>query len=302
MPRADPLATLDSAALLELVVYPLLAAALACAAALVPGWLIGRRTARGERRTGGGFAMAVGYLVGHLLLEGWRPWPPRERLDWLWYLTAAAGVMSLLDGVRRCKVILCWAMRLPLWLAVAWVTLPPAVRREAPPGEQALWLAGLGVLGLAWWWALDYQGRQLPTPAAVPTLLATAAGTAAVLYYGPSYKMTLLAAVVAATLVPVALRALLAPALTVATAPLAVLLPGLWLIAQFYSDPPPPPASLALLAGAAVAGAPVCTPLTRRLKPWARGLVAFALTLALAAGAVALAARVTPEEESYYPY
>ena len=104
-------------------------------------------TAPAARRPGGGVAVALGYLVGHLLVESWRPFPPRERLDWLWYLTLAAIPIALVEAWRPCPTWLRWAVRLPLWLAVVWASLPVEVRVDASSGWAILTVSdhGLGV-------------------------------------------------------------------------------------------------------------------------------------------------------------
>jgi hypothetical protein len=140
---------------------------------------------------------------------------------------------------------------------------------------------GRAAAGLLYGAALDAQARRLPGPVLPLALLLSAAGTAAVLGTGYSLKQTQLAGLVAAALLPVALRAALRPGLTLATPTVLVLLPGLWLIAHFYNDPPPTPTSLALLAAAGLAGGAGWLPL-RGVWRGLLGVVAAALLAAAA--------------------
>jgi hypothetical protein len=264
------------------IVLPALAAALALALT----WRPWRRDPAPERTAWGvGLALAAGYLVGHVGVEGGRPpWPPREAVDRLWYLTFAAAALSLLDGWGRCQAWLRWLLQGALWLGAVWLLAPPALRRAG--GEAVPMLLGLGATGLLFWAALAAVARRLPGAALPLTLFPTAAGTAVLLYRCHSARLAQLAGVVAAALLPVLARSCARPALTVATAPVVLLLPGLWLLAHFYCDPPAPVTSLALLAAAALAAGVGCLPGVGRWPAWPRNLLAAALAILLTVLAV----------------
>jgi hypothetical protein len=261
--------------------------AVTAAAVLLLTWRPWRRDLAPERTAWGvGLALAAGYLVGHVGVEGGRPpWPPREAVDRLWYLTFAAAALSLLDGWRRCPAWLRWLLRAGLWLGAVWLLARPALR---PPGggEPVLTLLGLGAVGLLFWAALAAVARHLPGAALPLALLPTAAGSAVLLYRCHSARLAQLAGVVAAALLPVLARSCVRPALTVATAPVVLLLAGLWLLGHFYCDPPAPLTSLALLAAAALAAGAGCLPGVRRLPPWPRNFLTAALAVLLAILAV----------------
>src|SRR5262249_33788852 len=136
------------------------------------------------------------------------------------------------------------------------------------------------------WAALAAVARRLPGAALPLALLPTAAGTAALLYRCHSARLAQLAGVVAAALLPVLARSAARPALTVATAPVVLLLPGLGRTGGFYGDPPAPLASLALLAAAALAAGVGCLPGVRRMPAWQRNSLTAALAALLAVLAV----------------
>jgi hypothetical protein len=270
--------------LLDGVVFP----AAATAAVLLLAWRPWRRGLAPERTAWGvGLALAAGYLVGHVGVEGGRPpWPPREAVDRLWYLTFAAAALSLLDGWRRCPAWPRWLLRAALWLGAVWALALPALLQPGV-GEAVPTLLGLGAAGLLFWAALAAVARRLPGAALPLALLPTAAGTAVLLYRCHSARLAQLAGVVTAALLPVLARSCARPALTVATAPVVLLLPGLWLMARFYCDPPAPVTSLALLTAAALAAGGGCLPGVRRRPAWQRNLLAAALATSLAVLAVA---------------
>jgi hypothetical protein len=268
------------------LLYGIVLPAAASAAVLLLTWRPWRRDLAPELTAWGvGLALAAGYLVGHVGIDGRPPWPPREATDWLWYLTVAAAALSLLDGWRRCPAWLHWLPRGALWLGAVWVLARPPLRQEGG-GEPVLTLLGLGATGLLFWAALRAVARRLPGAALPLAVLPTAAGSAVLLYRCHSARLAQLAGVVAASLLPVLARSCARPTLMVATAPVVLLLPGLWLTGRFYCDPPAPLTSLALLATAALAAGVGCLPGVRRRPAWQCNLLAAALAVLLAVLAV----------------
>ncbi len=260
--------------------------ALVAAAVLLLTWRPWRRDLAPESTAwGAGLALVAGYLVGHVTVEGGRPpWPPREAVDRLWYLTFAAAALSLLDGWRRCPAWLCWLLRAALWLGAVWLLSLAALRQSR--GAAVPMLLAVAVAGLLFWAALAAVARPLPGPALPLALLATAAGTAVLLYRCHTARLAQLAGVLTATLLPVMARSCVRPALMLATAPVVLLLPGLWLTARLYAYTTPPTTSLALLAAAALTAGVGCLPGVRRRPAWQRNLLAAALATLLAALAV----------------
>jgi hypothetical protein len=268
------------------LLYGIVLPAAASAAVLLLTWRPWRRDLPPERTAWGvGLALAAGYLVGHVGIDGRPPWPPREATDRLWYLTFAAAALGLLDGWRLCPAWVRWLLRAALWLGAVWLLARPALRQPDVCGP-VLTLLGLGAAGLLFWAALGAVARRLPGAGLPLALLPTAAGTAVLLYRCHSARLAQLAGVMAATLVPVLARSCFRPTLTVATAPVVLLLPGLWLTGRFYCDPPAPLTSLALLAAAALAAGVGCLPGVRRRPAWQRNLLAAVLAALLAGLAV----------------
>ncbi len=168
--------------------------ALTSAALLLASWPLWRRALAPDRATWStALAVGIGYAAGHVGIESWRPFPPREATDWLWYLTGAAVVLSFLDSWRSCPAWLRWGPRVLLWLAVVWVLLPSAIRKEASRGELAVWLLGLGLAGLLFWAVLANTARRLPGATMPLILLVVSLGSVALLYYSFSLKLAQLA-------------------------------------------------------------------------------------------------------------
>jgi hypothetical protein len=251
---------------------------------LLASWPLWRRATNPERGAGPiALALGAGYAIGHVGIEGWRPFPPREAADRLWYLVGAAVALSLLDIWRSCPPWLRWASRALLWLAVVWLLLPASIRKVGTQGELAAWLFGLGTAGLLFWAALAATVRHSPGVLSPLLLLITSAGTTGVLYYAHSLKYTQLAGAVTTVLAPILLRSACRPPAPMPTAPVMVLLPGLWLVGYFYAgfDASPLP-SLALLAAATLTGGIAILPGIREMPSWQRfllcGLLASLLT------------------------
>jgi hypothetical protein len=264
------------------LLYGIALPAAASAAVLLLTWRPWRRGLPPERTAWGvGLALAAGYLAGHFGIDGRPPCPPREATDWLWYLTFAAAALGLLDGWRPAWVR--WLLRAALWLGAVWVLARPALRSDDGAVPTLLVAAAAGPL---FWAALAALARRLPGPTLPLVLLPTAVGSAVLLYRCHSAKLAQLAGVVAASLLPVLARSCVRPKLAVATAPVVLLLPGLWLTGRLYCDPPAPRTSLALLAAAALTPVVGCLPGVRRLPVWPRNLLATALAALLATTAV----------------
>ena len=124
-------------------------------------WRVGRSWRRTAASWPLALRLALGYTAGHVGIEGWRPFPPRKAADRLWYLTLAAGLLSLLDDWRSCPI---WWLdaALGLWLSVVWLLLPPAIRTEGSRLEIAAWLVGLGSMGLLFWALLAFTAQRSP--------------------------------------------------------------------------------------------------------------------------------------------
>lgn len=277
-----------------MVFYGALIPTLTSAVVLAASWPLWRRTEEASWPVA--LAIGLGYAAGHVGIEGWRPFPPREAADRLWYLTLLAVLLSFLDGWRSCPAPVRWLSRSGLWMAVVWFLLPPSIRTEATHREVAAWLGGLGLTGLLFWTLLAFTAQRLPGALLPLILLIASLGTVGVLHAGHSLKLTQLAGIFAAALLPILFRSACNPPVTMALAPVIVILPGLWLMSYFYSYEPQPETSLALLAAATLAGSLGLLPGIRNRAGWQRCLICGLAALLLAAWSV-MAARGTEKED-----
>lgn len=236
-------------------------------------------------------AVGLGFVGGHIRIEGWRPFPPREAADRLAYLALVAVLLSFFDLRRSCPAWLRWVLHAGLWMTLAWSLLPPTLGKEGSWVEIGAWLAGLGSAGLIFWAVLAYSAHRMPGVLVPFVVLIASLGTVGVLDAGHSLKLTQLAGVLAATLLPVLIRSAANPLVEMATAPVVVLLPGLWLMSYFYSDGEQLATSFALLALAASSGAIGFIPRIKSLTPRLKSLLAAAAAILLAVMAVLVAHR-----------
>lgn len=278
--------------------YGVVLPALASAAVLLVSWPLWRRAAH-PRTDAWSVALALGFscAVGQIGVEGWRSFPPREVADRLFYLLLAAVALSFLNLWRSCPNWLRGALAAVLGLAVVWFVLPPALRKEANFDVLASWLAGLGLAGLLFWAMLAFTARRLPGAALPLILVIVSAGTAGVLYRGHSVTLMRLAGALTAALLPILVRAACGPPVIMATAPVVVLLPGLWLRSHFYDYEPPPATSFLLLAAATLTGILGLLPGIRSLASWRRCLLCAVAAFLLTAVAMLLARAASTGEK-----
>src|SRR5215831_2529790 len=65
----------------------------------VLAWWVGRRRGPGGGHWAGALALGGGFLAGAPAVLGRPPVPPGESIDWLYYLTGAATLFGLFDGL-----------------------------------------------------------------------------------------------------------------------------------------------------------------------------------------------------------
>lgn len=207
-----------------------------------------------------------------------------------------AVLLSFLDLWRSCPGWLRWVLHAGLWMAVVWSLLPPSLRKESGWAEVGAWSAGLGLAGLTFWALLAYSARRLPGALMPLVVLIASLGTVGVLHAGHSLKLTLLAGVLVATMLPVLIRSAAHSRAKMAVSPVVVLLPGLWLMSFFYSDGEHLVTSFALLALASISGAMLFMPGIKSLTPSPKALIGGAAATVLAVMAVLLAHRSSSTE------
>lgn len=246
---------------------------------------------------GGALAVGGGYLVGHTAVRGWPPWPPLERLDWLWYLTPAAVVLGLVETLAPLPVALRWVLRTLLWGTVLVLLLAPWRMTDPGPTARAAWLLALGAGGLVFWGTLAALAERGPGRGLPPLLVVLALGSALVLFWSGSLVLAQLAGALGACLAAATLAAwwTRAPLARGGAAVAAVLFPALWLVGYFALDVPvasalllPLAVPLAWLAGLGV--------VRKRLRPWQVAVLEVVCVLVPVALAVLAAWRAAPSD------
>lgn len=259
---------------------------------LLASWPLWRRADSNAATWPLALALGAGYVAGHLGIAGWPDVPPHNAADRLCYLSLAAVLLALLDAWRSCPRWLrgiSWAMFL---LAVVGLLLPASLRVEIGLGKWLGWLAGLSGAGWFIGAMLGATARRLPGLTVPLVLFIASAGTTGVLSFGYSFKYAQLAGVVTAAQLPILLRSLFRPPVIMPATPLAVILPGLWLLSYLYAYDPPPVGSFAALAAAMLSGAMGRLPGIRKLAPWQRCVLCVLCACLLTWLAVAIAQRM----------
>ena len=256
-----------------------------------------RRTASGKSPSwAGALAVGGGYLAGQVALLGWPPVPPLERVDWLWYLAAAAVAVGTLEALLPSWDWLRWGLRAPLGGAVLLLLLLPLLKTWGR-GEMVAWLAGLGAAGLVFWAALDSLARRGPGTGPLLLVVLALGSTLVLLWSGSALFAQLglaLTASLAGSLVVAWWAPSLPPARGIATV-VGVLLPGTWLLGYFYAEVPA--ASAVLLAAALpVAALGQVRPVRERLRPWQAFALRALVVLGLVTAAVVVACRASPPD------
>lgn len=126
--------------------------------ALPPGRRNEGALARGWRYTS---AVGIGYAAGHLGLLGF-PSPPREAVEWIFYVALMGTVLSFLEPLWHQRRAL---IRLTRWLfalGAAWLILFPLTRYAWSPGESALRVLVVSALLLAMRWLLGSLDKHSP--------------------------------------------------------------------------------------------------------------------------------------------
>jgi hypothetical protein len=246
---------------------------------------------------GGALAVGGGYLVGHTAVRGWPPWPPLERLDWLWYLTPVAVALGLVETLAPLPAGLRWVLRTLLWVTVVDILVAPWRMTESSPAALAAGLLALRAGGLVCWGTVAAlagrgSGRGLP-----PLLVVLALGSALVLFWSGSLVLAQLAGALGACLAAAALAAwwTRTPLAQGGGSVAAVLVLGIWLVGYFTLDVPaasavllPVGVPLAWLAGAVAA--------RLRLRPWLVAVVEAVCVVLPVALAVLAAWRAAPSD------
>jgi hypothetical protein len=245
-------------------------------------------------------AIGGGYLAGHTAVLGLPPWPPLERVDYLWYLTPLVLALGLVEALVRLPAVPRWGLRTLLWATVLVLLVLPQLKNDWQGSARVAWLAGLGAAGLVFWAALVPLAERLPRAELPLLLVALALGSGLVLFWSGSLSYAQLAGALGAAVGAAVLAAwwLPAPLARGAGSVAAVLFLALWLLGYFSAEMPASCAVLLLLS-VPLAWLTQLPPLRQRLRPWQAILLRAVLVLLPIGGAVVLAWRAAPPPDPY---
>ena len=228
----------------------LLATVLPIASVVVAVGLIGRfLPLPGGGRWVGAVAVGGGYAVAHLYLNGFLvpgespsltlpAFPPSSAVHGLFFAALGAGLLGLVESMRRIPVGLLWLLRFLLIRTVLWLLAEPFIENRWSAVEALLWMGGADLSLLLTWALAERLARRAPG-ASVPGAFALA-GVAASVVLGAMSRSVALAQLAGALAAGMGILALLLLVdrrpLPVASAigPAVVLLGGLSLYGHLY--------------------------------------------------------------------
>jgi hypothetical protein len=202
------------------------------------------------RRGSAGAALAVGagFVAAQVALVGWPPFPPREALQRLCYLTLPAIAFGMGETVGGRPWLRNSLFFLLAVAATAGVILTSI--RAAAFGDTAAWLTAGGVACLATRTSLNALAKERTRISFAVPLLAVLMGSAVTALQSGNALVGQLALGLLAALTPILAWSFVRPDFSLdggASSVVALLLPGLGIVGWFYGDMPR--ASLAILAG-----------------------------------------------------
>lgn len=275
-------------------------------------------------------AVAIGFLVGAVLIAGWSGspdlggqvralfggstplWQAIQNLwEGVWHGVWALdptkrmgqyGLIALLGAALVARLpeseSLGWLLvRLILQLgtvgAAAAFLLMPRIRLAWTPAESLAAVAGLSVVGVIWWNAIGAAALRRPDASVVWTLAGVSAASAATLFPTGSASLSQQAVMLAVVLAVCGMGAIVRPDLVDTRAIGAVpsvLFVVLWGAGMFYSDERIPVASLVLLGLGPLLVWVVLAPGIEGWGGWQAGVVQTALAFVVVGSAGAVAA------------
>ena len=237
---------------LKAIFFGLILPAIVCGSNFAAASLLPQSISTKSRARLAAFALASGYIIGYLGIEGRLPLPPREGTQWLFYLAIAAFVM---EGVLFLPAQLRLFARLALAVVIPRLILNAKFKYTWGTLEELIWWACLAAAIFFFFTSVEKGTTLLPTGAAQPfVFFGIAGGSALILALSGSMRLAQHAGVLVAMLAAVWIAMLLLPRFfgTAAALPdsfmpaVAYLLVGLWLNGYFYAEVPA--ASAVLLA------------------------------------------------------
>ncbi len=192
-------------------------------------------------------AVASGYIIGYLGLEGRVPLPPKEGIHWLFYLALisfiAAAVRLLPNWCR-------WSIRAIISFAIPRLLLDSIFKYTWGMAEETIWWFCLAAAIFGFWTIVERSAAVLPAGASMPFVFLGIAGSSAlILALSGSLRQAQHNGIVVAMFAAIWIVALILPRLVNsenahhvllpdASAGIALLLSGLWLNGYFFSEVP----------------------------------------------------------------
>lgn len=215
--------------------------ALVALALVVMAWRPWRAAAGARYATTGGLALAVAYALGYWAASGLPEWPPQQATEWLVLLAGLAGVWGAVAGVSRLPQVLRVAGVVAVVGLGYWLQFEPLFRYTWSTAEAVLWLAGVTVLGVMAWVAMERLFVNEPATVGAFAACVLTGASAVVLALGGSIFLGQLTGVLAFALAVLALAARWVPQSSLAFGSggaLVVLWVGLWMNGAFYASVP----------------------------------------------------------------
>lgn len=241
---------------LKAIFFGMILPAIVCGSSFAAASLLPQSISTKSRARLAAFALASGYIIGYLGIEGRLPLPPREGTQWLFYLAIAACVM---EGVLFLPAQLRLFARLALAVVIPRLILNAKFKYTWGTLEELIWWACLAAAIFFFFTSVEKGTTLLPTGAAQPfVFFGIAGGSALILALSGSMRLAQHAGVLVAMLAAIWIAMLLLPRFfgTAAALPdsfmptIAYLLVGLWLNGYFYAEVPAASAVLLAIAPA----------------------------------------------------
>ncbi len=234
---------MDLAALLYGILLPAVVAGVAILAARP--WRRPEGAAGLLGASAGGFGPALGvglgFAAGHAGLNGVPALVPSDTTHWLPHFALAAAALGALEVLVKPPL----AVRIPVRLAAAagalYLLLKPTIQYTwTDTGTIVGWLAGLSILTVVLWTAVEVAAIGLPGRAFAAAALGIASAVAVGLAATGSLKLGQAGGALASTFGAALVLSFFRPAIDLrgAAAPLAIVLAGLIASGHFFSETP----------------------------------------------------------------
>ncbi len=222
------------------------------------------RAHRGRRTVGVVLAIPLGFVAGYFgVVPVWPSFPPAERWQWMLYLTIAATMAALIQGLLTVR----WLQRMLVVVLIA-ATSGWLLARTASETPWA-WIGAVTVSVLAVWLALDFMACRASPLAVSLALWVSATGAAVILVLAGNARLAQLAGALAAVAGALAVVAWFRPGLPFSSGGLvvaAMLIASLMYLGYYYNYSEVPSACFAAPVAVAPAAALFQSAVTRAAR------------------------------------